>query len=366
MRPRRNGFTLVELMVVILIVSFLAALLLPALQSAIESARRVVCMDQHRELGIAVFTFADDHEDKVPNCTTTFANRNGFVDPNVEMTDFVCQNDGLDRAHTFSLDETNSGYEGVSLTPAGTLAAGGYVHEGALLYCPSWVPCHGQYLGTKQYSRFEWGWNLHDPQYTWKHWEDPKPKRSVWENIIDGDKYFPMFLNWYYKESPEGEEGDKKTRIGVAHLLHTGFKTGTHHKSKFRNTTVAFYADNWQKGSVSPFLFACTQGDPNEYYHPSWGAYNAPDLSALIDEPDGELHYPYNTSHGAKGSNAVAYDGSVRWVRREEVKEDGFLAKTWGGKTGKGGYMTNTSTRWKFNNFQVWSRQKATPVAPTR
>lgn len=56
---RRDGFTLVELLVVMAIVGLLMALLLPAVQAARESARRSECADHLRQLGIALNNYHD-------------------------------------------------------------------------------------------------------------------------------------------------------------------------------------------------------------------------------------------------------------------------------------------------------------------
>ncbi len=55
--PRRRGFTLIELLVVIAIIAVLIALLLPAVQAAREAARRAQCINNLRQIGLAIFNY---------------------------------------------------------------------------------------------------------------------------------------------------------------------------------------------------------------------------------------------------------------------------------------------------------------------
>ncbi|WP_422923504.1 DUF1559 domain-containing protein [Singulisphaera sp. PoT] len=73
MMVRRRGFTLIELLVVIAIIAVLIALLLPAVQAAREAARRAQCVNNLKQVGLAIHNYISTN-DTVPPAGTLDVN----------------------------------------------------------------------------------------------------------------------------------------------------------------------------------------------------------------------------------------------------------------------------------------------------
>lgn len=79
----RRAMTLIELLVVISIIAVLATLLLPALATGREMARKAMCGAHIRQLAIAAMAYADDHDDILPPASI------GPHQPHIEWKDLI-------------------------------------------------------------------------------------------------------------------------------------------------------------------------------------------------------------------------------------------------------------------------------------
>jgi prepilin-type N-terminal cleavage/methylation domain-containing protein len=118
--PRKRGFTLVELLVVIGIIALLISILLPALSRAREASQRTVCLSNLKQLGTAMQLYATEFKDYIPI---------GYMDQ--KQFSYVAYH-----RNTISTPR---------VTQMGFLVIGRSITEGKAFFCPSEVDPAFQY-----------------------------------------------------------------------------------------------------------------------------------------------------------------------------------------------------------------------------
>ena len=117
-----NGFSLIELLVVVAIIALLVGILLPALNSARDQARVSTCLSLQRQLALGVAVYAADYDDAIPRGPDSISFIPGSFGssaliPEYEIASSVIQLFGaVYNAHGVLLD--------------------GYINEGKAMFCP--------------------------------------------------------------------------------------------------------------------------------------------------------------------------------------------------------------------------------------
>ena len=110
---KHKGFTLIELLVVIAIIGILAGMLLPAVQAARESGRKVSCASNLKQLGTAFVMYLSEHDDTFPVLNAVAADR-----WYMEILSYVGSDENIFRCpsstlnYDFSLGQISYGYNG--------------------------------------------------------------------------------------------------------------------------------------------------------------------------------------------------------------------------------------------------------------
>jgi prepilin-type N-terminal cleavage/methylation domain-containing protein/prepilin-type processing-associated H-X9-DG protein len=80
-KPMRNGFTLIEILVVIAIIALLAAILFPVFSRARENARKTACLSNLKQIGLALLQYSQDYDEKVVGVPTNVSVTNYWLAP---------------------------------------------------------------------------------------------------------------------------------------------------------------------------------------------------------------------------------------------------------------------------------------------
>ena len=152
MKAQRRGFTLIELLVVIAIIAILAAMLLPALASAKERAKRTQCVNGLRQMYLASTIYAGDSDDMFPpwGAVGNATHPLNKIDLSNYIRWILTGSSTTMSGQHVPLDSRTFAAQGFSAENMGYLYTAKLVGDGRLFFCPSFPD--GSAIGISQYN----------------------------------------------------------------------------------------------------------------------------------------------------------------------------------------------------------------------
>jgi len=286
LRAVRSGFTLIELLVVIAIIAVLIALLLPAVQSAREAARRAQCVNNLKQLGLALHNYHDVHGRFAPGSIQVTTNNVAYRQPFITSLLPFLEQGNLTNSFNFNLSFQND----QNMT---TRAARVNVFD-----CPSdgqvvFVNNGGAVTDVKGSYGVNWGQNTYGDQVS------PAPfflnYGASFAEIIDGTSNTFLMAELIQLPHPPGQPVDTIDRRGRV------------------------WSDQPSSHQIN------TRSGPNSQV-PDYGAcWNGTDPKAPCERHLGDPTTHYLSARGKHpgGVNVLLGDGSVRFIK------DSISIPTW-------------------------------------
>lgn len=325
--PARRGFTLIELLVVIAIIAVLIALLLPAVQSAREAARRAQCVNNLKQLGLAlanyegangVYPYGMARENCGPNCS--FSPNGYYVGSSlfVRMLPYFEQQ-VLANAYNYSLINWTA--------PNATVGGTGL----SMLWCPS----DGSIAGLS--NTFQgWGWDGSTQTLVYTSYAGnmgtfarvPTTITSPAQHmaVLSQANGVFFYLGWPAMNPPVSPNPIAPLNPGsvqparlasVTDGLSNTFAFGEKAHGKFSQTPDVYYSIDylyngaWVSGGFGDTLFTTL--------------YPMNPFGRIGDDPNGDYFYSYDaqednfsiaaSSFHPGGCNFGFLDGSVRFIK---------------------------------------------------
>ncbi len=195
---RKTGFTLIELLVVVAIIALLAALILPALQKARESAKAASCKSNLTQIAKSIYIFRDNNKDRLPERLLDLL-KYGVVN-NSDL--FICPSDSsYGQAPNGPPDHSDS-----------TKRMFPKVHEWENGPCSYFYEFSGTECKTS--APDGWGWNTY-------LWDPGKGSPGVNGTMIDIDGN-PAYSSWNEVKQWQLRNGDAFNHYKNGKLISTG------------------------------------------------------------------------------------------------------------------------------------------------